>query len=82
MASPQSRSLAARLADVPKGISTKERLADIDSIYADVDSIPNLSSSLKKKLLANLDDLTDAVRAGQHSDAEILIDTLISDLTR
>jgi hypothetical protein len=75
---PQARSIAVRLLDLPKYLSNHDRLEEIDSIYADLDSIPNLSSKTKKQLQANLDELTQAVRRQEFDDAEILIGDLVT----
>jgi hypothetical protein len=79
---PQARSLAVRLLDLPKQTNNGDRLDEVDSIYADLDSIPNLSHRNKKLLQDNLDELTSALKRRDFSEAEILIAALIDTLVK
>jgi hypothetical protein len=73
--------LAYRLAELGNLSPNKAKILDeIDQIWSDIDYLSDISSIKKRRILDNVDELTDAVKTSQHSDAEILINTIIKDL--
>lgn len=73
--------LAHRVAELGNLSPNKTKILDeIDQIWSDLDYITSISSIKKRRIQDNIDELTDAVKASQHKDAEILIDTIIKDL--
>ena len=77
----QLQALAVRLAELGHLASNKTKLLDeIDQIWSDLDYVTSISSIKKRRIHDNIDELTDAVKTNQHSDAEILINTIIKDL--
>lgn len=73
--------LAHRVAELGSLSPSKTKILDeIDQIWSDLDYITSISSIKKRRIQDNIDELTDAVKASQHKDAEILIDTIIKDL--
>lgn len=73
--------LAHRVAELGNLSPSKTKILDeIDQIWSDLDYITSLSSIKKRRIQDNIDELTDAVKANQHSDAEILIHAIIKDL--
>lgn len=80
---PELQSLAHRVAELPhKGPSRDKILAEIDQIWSDLDYIPSLSSMTKRRIQSNLDELTDAIKANEYSDADILRNTIVKDLLK
>jgi hypothetical protein len=78
---PELQNLAYRVGELGNLSPNKTKLLDeIDQIWSDLDYITSLSSIKKRRIQSNIDELTDAVKANQHSDAEILIHAIIKDL--
>jgi hypothetical protein len=78
---PELQSLAYRVAELPSNHNTKSKILDeIDQIWSDLDYIRSLSSITKRKIQSNLDELTDAIKANDYNDADILRNTIIKDL--
>ena len=78
---PELKNLAYRVAELGSLSPNKTKILDeIDQIWSDLDYVTAISSIKKRRIQDNIDELTDAVKASQHKDAEILIDTIVKDL--
>ena len=78
---PAVKDLLYYLEQLEKAASTQAKLDTLDTIWAGVQELP-ISTSTKKTLSLNLDELTTAIKTNDHSDAEILLDTITSTLAR
>lgn len=77
---PAAQNLAHRLSTLTHAAQTKAAILDeVDSIWASVQELP-ISSRNKKMLSDELDELITAIKTNDHSDAEVLIDTLTTAL--
>ncbi len=80
---PELQSLAHRVAELPSNHTTESKILDeIDQIWSDLDYIRSLSSITKRKIQSNLDELTDAIKANDYNDADILRNTIVKDLLK
>lgn len=80
---PKLQELAHRVAELPSAGPSKNKILDeVDQIWSDLDYIPSLSSITKRRIQSNLDELTDAIKANDYSDADILRNTIVKDLLK